>query len=120
MEYFGNEVDGKDLGIVISTLDGCLPCMALLGCDCQSSAAQMMMGLGADDKPDANLQLVTGAIASAGTTIFGAWQTAEAAKATARAGIEAAATKTDTLVWGGVAVVGLVAAAFIVPRFFRK
>lgn len=119
MEYFGNEVDGKDIGIIISTLDGCLPCMALLGCDCQKSAAQMLDDqLAGDDGGDPNLRTVANVVGQAGTAIFGAYQAGEVAKKT----VQETAAKSEALgkmaLTGlGIAVAGILGYAFIRSRY---
>jgi hypothetical protein len=112
MEYFGNEVDGKDLGVIISTLDGCLPCMALLGCDCQKSAAQMLneqlAGIGADEG-DPNVKTIANVLGQTGATIFGSWQAAEAAKKIAAE----TASKADSIGQTAITVAGIVVAGVL-------
>lgn len=117
MQYFGNEVDGQDMGIIISTLDGCLPCLALLGCDCQKSAAQMLNDqLAGDDGGDPNLRTIANVVGQTGSTIFGAWQAGEAAKK----GIEAGADKATSIATLAVAGVAIATVGYVLARVFGR
>lgn len=117
MEYFGNEVDGQDLGIIISTLNGCLPCMALLGCECQKTAAQMLNDqLAGDDGGDPNLRIIANTVGQTGAAIFGAYQAGEVAKK----GVEAGADKATSIATLAVAGVGILTVGYVLARVFGR